>query len=146
MRSLITIIAFSYLFASCNDQNKQDLKKENILILSKTKWECKIAEGCVNYYEFKSDSNYIFYNCEMEGDIYFGDYYFRGDTLILDRKGSIYDKDLPKESIHRVARKLYKAVIEGDKLKHLSTSDWVNDKWIKSTFKFDNAYSYKKVD
>jgi len=146
MRNLIMMIAFLYLFMSCNSQNKQELEKENTLVLSKTKWECKIAEGCVNYYEFKSDSNYIFYNCEMEGDIYFGDYYFRGDTLILDRKGSVYDKDLPKESIHRVTRKLYKALIEDDKLKHLSTSDWISDKWVKSDFKFDDSYSYKKVD
>ena len=74
MRKLIMMIAFSYLFISCNAQNKQELKKESILVLSKTKWKCKIAEGCVNYYEFKSDSSYIFYSCEMEGDIYFGNY------------------------------------------------------------------------
>jgi len=122
---------------SCNTQNKQEL--------SKTKWECKIVEGCINFYEFNSDSSFIFYSCEME-DEYFGNYYFRGDTLVLDQKGSIYDKDLPKESTERVDRKQYKAIIKNDKLKHLSTSNWVNGKWVKSDFKFDDAYSYKKVD
>ncbi len=131
------MISFLYLFTSCNTQNIQEL--------SKTKWECKIAEDCINFYEFNSDSTFIFYSCEME-DEYFGDYYFRGDTLFLDQKGSIYDKDLPKESIHRVARKLYKTVIEDDKLKHLFTSDWVNEKWVKSDFEFDDMYSYKKVN
>jgi hypothetical protein len=66
--------------------------------------------------------------------------------LILDSKGSIYDKDLPIESSHRVPRLLYKAVIKDNKLKHLSVSDWINGKWVKSNFKFDDAYSYKKVD
>lgn len=145
MRNLIMMIAFSYLFMSCNAQNKQELKKENTLVLSKTKWECKIAEGCINFYEFKSDSSFIFYSCEME-DEYFGDYYFRGDTLILDQKGSIYDEDFPKESSHRAERLLYEVVIKKDTLNHLFVSDWVNGKWVKSDFKFDDAYSYKKVD
>ena len=68
MRNLIMMIAFSYLFMSCNAQNKKELKKENTSVLSKTKWECKIAEGCLNFYEFKSDSNYIFYNSLLNSD------------------------------------------------------------------------------
>lgn len=136
---------FSYLAMSCNAQNKQELKKEHTLVLAKTKWECKIAEGCINFYEFKSDSTFTFYSCEME-DEYFGDYYFKGDTLVLDQKGSIYDKDLHENSIHRAERKLYKVEIKDDKLKHLFMSDWINGKWVKSNFKFDDTYLYKKVN
>tara|TARA_B100000795_G_scaffold254057_1_gene224660 strand:+ start:732 stop:929 length:198 start_codon:yes stop_codon:yes gene_type:complete len=65
---------------------------------------------------------------------------------MLDEKGSIYDKNLPNESIHRAERKLYEKVIKDGKLKSLFVSDWVNGKWVKSDFKFDDAYSYKKVD
>ena len=145
MRNLITIIIFLHLLISCNTRHKKEFKKENTLVLSNTKWECQIAENCINYYEFKSDSSYTFYSCEME-DEYFGNYYFKGDTLVLDEKGSIYDKDLPKESSHRSERLLYEKIIKDGKLKSLFVSDWVNGKWVKSDFKFDDAYSYKKVD
>ena len=145
MRDLLIMIAFLYLFMACNTQNKQELKRESILNLSKTKWECKIAEGCVNYYKFKPDSSYIFYSCEME-DEYFGNYNFKGDTLILDEKGSIYDKDLPEKSDCRAKRMLYKTVIKNDELLFISVSDWINGEWVKSDFKFNDAYSYKKVD
>ena len=79
-------------------------------------------------------------------DEYFGNYYFKGDTLVIDQKGSVYDKDLPKESIHKTERKQYKLLIKDNKLKHLFMSDWVNEKWIKSDFKFDGSYLYKKVN
>jgi len=145
MRNLITIIILSHLFISCNTRHKKESKKENIFVLSETKWECKIADGCINFYKFKSDSSFVFYSCEME-DEYFGDYYFRNDTLFLDQKGSIYDKDLSKKSTERTERKLYELVIKDDKLKHLFMSNWIDDKWVKSDFKFNEAYSYKKVD
>ena len=143
MRNLVIFSLF--LITSCSTQNKQGIKEGNTLKLSKTKWECKIAEGCINFYEFKSNSSFIFYSCEMENE-YFGDYYFRGDTLILDQKGSIYDKDLPEQSIHKAERKRYEAIIKDGKLKHLFVSDWINEEWIKSEFIFDDAYLYKKVD
>ena len=136
---------FSYLFMSCNTQNKQEIKKENKLVLANTNWECQIAEDCTNLYEFKSDNSFAFYSCEM-GNQYFGDYYFRGDTLLLDEKRSIYDERFPENSIHRAQRKLYEVVIKNGKLKHLFLSDWVNDKWVKSDFKFDDTYLYSKVD
>lgn len=139
MRNFLITILCSVFCLSCNAQNRQNIE------LKGTKWECKIAEGCVNYYEFKTDSNYTFHSCEME-DIYFGNYYFRGDTLILDEKGSIYDKDLPENSIHRAGRRLYEKEIKDGKLKSLSVSDWVNGKWVKSDFKFDGSYVYKKIN
>ena len=87
----------------------------------------------------------MFYSCEME-DTYFGDYYFRGDTLNLDEKGSISDIELPENSIHRSGRHLYKALIKNKKLEHLTVSDYVNGKWVKSDFVFDKSYLYKQVN
>jgi hypothetical protein len=133
------IILFLYLFVSCNTENKKEVKREQTYKLEKTKWICKIADNCTNYYEFKTKNSFIFYSCEME-DEYFGNYYFKGDTLVIDQKGSVYDKDLPKESIHKTERKQYKLLIKDNKLKHLFMSDWVNEKWIKSDFKFDGSY------
>ncbi len=145
MRNLTVILLCSILCVSCDAQKKQDIKKENKVMLLNTKWESKIAEGCTNIYEFSSDSYFTFVSCEME-DEFFGNYYFSGDTLMLDQKGSIYDKILPNDSIHKVKRKLYKVEIKEDKFKFLLMSDWVDGKWVKSNFKFDDAYSYKKVN
>lgn len=130
------------LFVSCGSKYKQELQKGNIL--SGTRWECKIADGCINSYKFNSDSSFIFYSCEME-DEYFGNYYFKSDTLFIDQKGSVHDAELPEESTERTERKLYELVIKNNELKHLSVSDWLNGKWVKSDFKFDDSYLYKKV-
>ena len=78
-------------------------------------------------------------------DEYFGDYYFEDGFLMLDEKGSIYDKDLPESSRHRAERKLYKVEIKDDKLVHLLMRDWNNGKWVRSDFEFDDAYIYMKV-
>lgn len=113
--------------------------------LTNTKWECIIAEGCINMYEFKSDSSFMFYSCEME-DSLFGNFYFKGDTLILDEKGSIYDNEYPENSIHRTGRKMYWVSINGNKFKHLKMSEWVNGKFEKSNFKFNDKYYYIKMN
>ena len=133
------ILLWSVFCFSCNAQEKQKVK------LKGTKWECKIAEGCINSYEFKTDSTFIFLSCEME-DEYFGDYYFKDGFLILDQKRSIYYEDLSDSCLHQKERKMYKVEIKEDKLKHLLMSDWVNGKWIQSGFKFDDSYLYKKVE
>ncbi|MBS4042940.1 MAG: hypothetical protein KGZ59_03915 [Chitinophagaceae bacterium] len=137
MRNLLVPLLYFILCFSFKAQEKQ--KRE----LTFTKWECKIAEDCINTYEFITDSTFKFFSCEME-DVYFRDYYFKDGFLMLDEKESIYDKNLTESSIHRSERKLYKVIIEKDKLKHLSMSTWTNDKWVQSDFKFDSNYIYIK--
>ena len=131
------------LFVSCGSKYKQESQKQNIL--SDTKWEYKITDNCTNFYKFNSDGSFIFYSCEME-DEYFGNYYFKRDTLFIDQKGSVYDAELPEDSSERAERKLYELVIKDNKLKHLSVSDWIKEKWVKSDFKFNDSYLYKKVN
>ena len=139
MRNFVVTLVFYILCLSCSAQSKERVRLEG------TKWECKIAEGCINTYEFKTDSTFTFLSCEMQ-DEYFGDYYFEDGFLMLDQKGSIYDKDFPDSSRHRAERKLYKVEIKDDKLVHLFMKDWNNGKWIRSDFEFDDAYFYKKVE
>jgi len=136
MRKLIIILLVLFC-TSCNAQKKEKIE------LKGTKWKCKIAEGCTNTYEFTTDSTFTFLSCEME-DEYFGDYYFKDGFLMLDQKGSIYDEDFPNSSKHNAERKLYKIKIDKNELKHLSVSDWINEKWVESDFKFDDTYLYKK--
>lgn len=137
MEKLI-IILLVFLCTSCNVQKEQKIK------LKGTKWNCKIAEGCINTYEFTTDSTFIFLSCEKD-DEYFGNYYFKDGFLMLDQKGSVYDEYFSNSSIHNTEKKLYKIKIEENELKHLSVSDWINGKWIETNFKFDDTYLYKKV-
>lgn len=147
---LFSIFAVSILCSCGQSKTAKDnipignVDEMQISSLANTKWECKIAEGCVNVYEFKIDSSFLFYSCEME-DSLFGEYYFKGDTLILDEKGSIYDEKYPEGSIHRIGRKMYWVNISEDKLRHLKMSEWINGKFEKSDFKFNDDYLYSKV-
>ncbi|WP_281235088.1 hypothetical protein [Flavobacterium gelatinilyticum] len=130
------------------DKNKiknQNLKRQDSVNLNNTRWECAISDDCVNKYEFKANNKFILHSCEMEDD-YFGDYYFRNDTLFIDQKGSLNDNELPEGSTERAERKLYELIIVDNKLKHLYVSDWVKGKWVRSNFQFDNLYLYSKVD
>jgi len=146
MKYLLFLFAI-ILISACNysQTNKSDgsnVAESAKISLAGTEWQCKIAEGCINVYEFKKDSSYKFYSCEMEDSLY-GSYFFKQDTLILDEKGSIYD--IPEDE-HNAGRKKYYAIIKDDKLKHLKMYEWFNGKFELSNFKFDDSYSYKKVN
>ena len=137
MNKLFSIILL-LSFLSCRSQSERTINS-----IVNTNWECKIAEGCINIYKFKSDNEFSFVSCEME-DVYYGKYYFVVDTLILEQLGSISDKELPEDSLHIAEKKLYKIDIKGNKLTHINMSNWVNGKWVKSDFKFDPNYIYKR--
>ena len=47
MRNLVTILFCSILYLSGNAQRKERVAFKG------TRWECKIADGCINTYEFK---------------------------------------------------------------------------------------------
>lgn len=133
------------LFSACNQFKTDKSDKLNIvaplkLSLAGTKWQCKITEDCINVYEFKINNNYRFYSCEME-DTFYGSYFFKQDTLILDEIGSIYDT--PKDE-HKITRKKYYVVIKNGRLSHLKMYEWFNDKFELSNFKFDQNIYYTK--
>ena len=136
--SIILVIGCNYPKTSkCIRSNLTQL--ENIP-LAETKWQCKIAEGCINVYEFKIDGNYKFYSCEME-DSFYGSYFFIQDTLILDEKGNTNHVSDEK---YNVSRKRYYAVIKDCKLTHLKMYEFFNGKFVLSNFKFDEKYYYTK--
>jgi len=140
MKKIIYIfILLSTISCDSQSQNKTD---ESALF--ETQWEYKIADGCIDIYNFKSDSSFTFFSCEMQDD-FFGSYYFTNDTLVIIQEGSKYDEVLSEESIHRAEKKRYKTTINGDKLNHLSVDDWQNGKWVSSSFKFDDNYVFIKT-
>ena len=64
MRNFLITILCSIFCLSCGAQNSQNIE------LKGTKWECKIAEGFINTYEFATDTTFTFLSCEMD-DKYF---------------------------------------------------------------------------
>ena len=133
------------LVSNCNQLKTNKSTKTNIAVpiklsLAGTEWQCKITEDCINVYEFKINSSYKFYSCEME-DTFYGSYFFKQDTLILHEMGSI--DDIPNDE-HKTTKKKYYAVIKNDKLSHLKMYEWFNNKFELSNFKFDENYFYTK--
>ena len=137
MKGILLVVIIVSLFDHCNLREK---KKVEIIDIFGTTWECSIADGCINRYEFKDDSTFLFFSCEME-DVYFGDYYFKDGNLMILEKGYAADTNLMSNFTEW---KLYKLEIKGDTFKHVLKFDWVNGKWEPSSFKFDQSYLYHK--
>ena len=131
------VLLYIIIFFSCKIIVKQKLE------LKGTKWECKIADSCINSYEFITSKNFRFISCEMQ-DEYYGEYYFVNSFLMIDEKVNIFNKDSLNNTIENTERKLYKVKIKGNKLKHLSMKYWLNGKWVNSNFKFKEIYVYQK--
>jgi hypothetical protein len=144
---LFPMIFCIVVFSTCNQLKTDKIDNSNILMPEKlliagTKWRSKIAENCFNVYEFKTDSMYSFNSCEME-DTFYGSYSFKQDTLILNEKGSVYDK--PNDE-HNSTRKKYYAIIANGKLRHLKMYEFFNNKFELSNFKFDDSVYYTQYE
>lgn len=148
------LILFVILLSSCNQRNSGKVEKYNETSISpiqldsliNTKWECKIAVGCISYYSFGTNSKSIFYSCESE-DKYFGSYLVNNDTLYIHNYFTDRDSLLPKESDLRSQEAKYKLILVNGKLKHVER--WVfskaNSLWEKDSFKFDNNTTFERV-
>jgi hypothetical protein len=140
-------------FLSCSLKNEQSKKPEtndsqkhhqiSTDDLQGTKWSCKIADACINTYQFKPDSLYIFYSCEME-DTYYGKYFVKNDTLHLDEYATATDSLLSTDSPERSEKAKFKVIMADNKLKHVVRLEEVNGVWKKSNFSFPENYLYVK--
>lgn len=136
---------FIVAVSSCNHLKSNKVDRSNILApqkltLAGTEWQSKIAENCFNVYEFKTDSVYRFNSCEME-DTFYGSYFFKQDTLVLNEKGSIYD--IPNDE-HNSTKKIYYATIIKGQLRHIKMFEFFTNKFELSNFKFDDNIYYTK--
>jgi hypothetical protein len=137
MKGIILLVIILSLLDHCNSREKKEVE---IIEIAGTTWECKIADVCINRYEFKDDHTFLFFSCEMD-DVYSGDYYLKeGDLMILE-KGYASDSNLTSNTTEW---KLYKLEIKENTFKHVLKYDWVNGKWELSSFKFDQSYLYHK--
>jgi hypothetical protein len=158
MRNLIVMIAFSYLLMSCNAQNKQELKKENTLVLSKTKWEYQVAEGFKDYILFDKEScgyskeKGLFNYCEKKGKYveysseldypHSGTYEVKNDTIYLTEIDLV--NNLP-ETTEKEIKVISKMVLINDRLttvyRKRKRGDFWDEKWIENPEIF-----FKKVN
>ena len=116
-------------------------QKENLPSLINTKWEYKVAEGCINYILFKKDSTYEDYNCELDFP-FRGKYQVNKDTIYLTEIGLA--SDLPGET-RRVIKSRDKGILKNGKLKFIDGEGLVDGKWEKSDFQPTEEYLYEKV-
>jgi len=145
-------ILLSFLsFLACNQKNNQSKEPETINSqnqmsmddLQGAKWSYKIADGCINTYQFKPDSLYVFYSCEME-DTYYGKYFVKDDTLHLDEYATATDSLLSIDSPERSEKAKFKVIMVENRLKHIVRLEEVNGVWRKSNFSFPENYLYVK--
>lgn len=144
----IILLMFILFLPGCAARDSKETtdkmgKQENIPELSGTEWSHKIAEGCVNTYSFKADSQYVFYSCEME-DTYYGKYFVQDDTLNLFEYVTAVDSLLAADSPERNEHAKFKVVMVDGKLKHIARLVQVNGVWEKSDFIFPENYLYVK--
>lgn len=139
-------------FLSCSMKNNQSQEHETIDSqknqlsmddLQGGKWSYKIADGCINTYQFKPDSLYVFYSCEME-DTYYGKYFVKNDTLHLKEYATATDSLLSTDSPERSEKAKFKVIMVDNKLKHILRIEEVNGVWRKSNFSFPENYLYVK--
>lgn len=129
-------ILLCFMLLSCNIQEKQELPS-----LVNTKWEYKVAEGCISYIAFKADSTYEDYNCELDFP-FSGNYKVKKDTLYLTEIGLA--SELPGTTKKIVKRKC-KGILTNGQLKFVSGEELEDGKWVKSDYKPTQEILYKKV-
>lgn len=118
-------------------------EKQNSLI--NTKWEYKVAEGCISYISFKKNGTYENYNCEMDYP-YSGKYEIKNDTIYLieiDLKSNVPSIN-KKNNYKKVITRRSKLVNKGDSLRYVSWEAFENKKWSEPITP-PNEIFYKKV-
>jgi hypothetical protein len=104
MKKLIYIL-FIISMISCHTSKK----------LTKTKWEWKINEDCINYIVFNSNRSINLYYCEPD-EIVYGKYALKGDTIFIQTISGQYDSEFPEDSQHRLIPSSYYLILKGNSI------------------------------
>lgn len=94
-----------FVFLSCTSASQ----------LSKTRWECKISETCLNYIIFENDSSVNLYNCEVD-EIVYGRYFMKNDTLFIQTQKGQYDDEFKEGSRHKHEAYSFYLLLREDKI------------------------------
>ena len=117
-------ILLFFMLLSCNVQEKQGLPS-----LINTKWEYKVAEGCISYIAFKADSAYEDYNCERDYP-FLGKYEVKNDIIYLTEIDLATDLSGEKR---KVVKGRSKYLIKGEYLQYVSWEEFKDKKWLEAT-------------
>ncbi len=109
--------------------------------LKNTKWEHKVAEGCISYIDFETDSTYEDYDCEMSYP-FSGKYQRKNDTVYLIEIDLA--TDLPGEK-REVIKGRSKYLLSGELLQYISWEEFENKKWQTATLP-PQKILYKKLN
>ena len=127
---------FLNLTLSCSSQSE---------IFVNTKWIYDFGD-CQDFLEFKENGQYSFFSCEADETVY-GNYTVENEVIILEQKDGEYNKEFAEDSRHRTQHLKFKLRLKNEQIIYVERWELdANNKWIKSDFKFDDSYSYKKVE
>ena len=152
MKKNLTLI-FLTLFCGCqNTPEKSKLFYETELSkipeLEESKWQCKIAEDCIDYLQFLSDSFFVSYSCEADFKSY-GKYYVKNDTLFIYEYAYDIDSILSEsDGYYGLGKSMYKVVFKSSRLKYVEKWSFSEEKnsWINDKFVFSDDYLFEKID
>jgi len=133
---LLSLFSCIIILCSCTIKEKIEFRA-----LINTKWEYKVAEGCINYVYFNNDSTYENYNCEIDYP-FSGKFQVKNDTIYLIEIDLA--SELPGET-QKIIKSRCKGILKDGKLKFINNEDLINGKWRKSNFKTTEEIFYEKV-
>lgn len=152
MKKITTLIITILLLGCQNSIEKCKLSNETKLSkmprLEGSKWQCVIAEDCVDYLQFLSDSLFISYSCEADYKSY-GKYYVKSDTLYIYEYAYDIDSIMSElDGYYGLGKSMYKVVVKSGRLKYvekLSYSEGRNS-WINDNVVFREDFLFEKID
>ena len=104
-------------------------------VLANTRWECKIGGKCADRLRFKPGHKVAAYSCELGKEIS-GTYQQVGDTLVVHAT---------KTGEETTERWKYKYLLRQERLKPVSTEEFVHGKWQLVRGEFDPKYIFVKA-
>ncbi len=113
--------------------------------LANTKWEYKVAEGCISYMAFANDSTYENYDCEKNYP-YSGKYEMKGDTVYLIEidLASNVPAENEKSNNKKIVTCRCKLIYKEGALQYVSWEAFENNKWLEPVFP-SGEILYKKT-
>jgi hypothetical protein len=105
-----------------------------------TKWVHVIGEDFTDYIVFEDSTRYCHYTFE-DSDTVFGRYRVFNDTVELISEYSVFDKDFPFNSRHRLQPSKYIAVLKKSRLIFIERYE-LNSA---SRFEFDSLYHFSQT-
>lgn len=149
MKALVFLMATAFLVGYKNasgnsNRSSNKIPSLNGIELAGTMWNCVVAEGCVDYFNFLPDSDFVSYCCEADYKC-FGKFYVKNDTLFIYKTSN--DIELTeKDCFYGLENCMYKMIYDSGKLKFVEKWDYStkDNRWNKSDYTFRENYVFER--